>query len=355
LSVDRSAGDAFAPVLSRLEADLAAHFGDGPFRLVPAGGEERPFSHLQRLAVWRRDGNAPISHLFVKIFKPAKIDGGLEAMRRRVADDFQTTRRVHTSMLAHPALGAVRPIACYPDHLAIVTEEIAGPTLLDVLVSSAAWFPDASRVEQLNATMANVGRWIRAYQSIEPAGEVETIAGLRAYVDHRLTRLVEHPGARFGQPDREQVLDHIDRLGEQVDVSELRLVPIHADLAPANILVSDGRIVVLDFAMAKHGTWVHDLTRLVLQVELLSVKPQIRNRVLHGARLALIQGFDGALTDQRPLFRLMLLLHRVNHLTTLSVKPSRGAAALYNRFVRRQHRRWIAAEIARGTTAAARA
>jgi aminoglycoside phosphotransferase (APT) family kinase protein len=345
--------DIFDPVITGLTTDAAAHFGVGPVRLFPQERQERPFSHLLRLGVCRAGEDTPISHLFVKILKPVSVEGGIDALRRRVADDFATTRRVYAAMAGYAQLGVVPPVACYPEHLAIVTEQVTGATLLEYLMRYAAWFPAASRVEQLAETMANVGQWVRVFQSIDAGGGTVTIASLRDYVDHRLRKLVAHARSRFGEGERQAVLRHIDVLGRQVDPRELSEVPIHADLAPGNILISGTRIVVLDFAMAKRGTRLQDLTRLCVQIDLLGVKPQMTGRVLRQLQRALVRGFDASLTPAAPLFRLMTLLHRINHLTTLSVNRYGGATGIYNSLVRRRHRRWLAAEIeGRGALAA---
>jgi aminoglycoside phosphotransferase (APT) family kinase protein len=351
----RELAEIFDPVLGALTNDAAEHFGVGPVNLVRMERVERPFSHLLRLGVCRTGDDSPIAHLFLKILKPVPIAGGIDALRQRVADDFSTTRRVYRAMAAHQQLGVVPPVACYPEHLALVTEQVPGATLLDHLMRYAAWLPSASRVEQLAGTMANVGRWVRVFQSIDAGDGTVTAESIRDYVDHRLRKLVTHRPARFGDGERQAVLRHIDALGRQIDPCEFREVPIHADLAPGNILISGERVVVLDFAMAKHGTKLQDLTRLVMQIDLLGIKPQMSDRVLGELQRALVHGFDASLTPDAPLFRLMTLLHRINHLTTLSVNRYGGPARIYNSFVRRRHRRWLAAELGGRSALVARA
>jgi Ser/Thr protein kinase RdoA (MazF antagonist) len=176
----------------------------------------------------------------------------------------------------------------------------------------------------------------------------------REYIGARVQRLEACPGARFTSSDAERILSTVDRLGTLIPAEDLREVAIHADLSLGNVLVSQTRIVVLDFAMAKRGTALHDLTRLFLQIDLLAVKPQMSRRIINEVQRALLAGFDPLLTPNRPLFRLLMLLHRVNHLASLSVNRVAGPEAFYNSIVRYQHRRWIAAEITRSQSAADR-
>lgn len=266
-------------------------------------------------------------------------------MRQRVARDYDMTRQVYTSMRQYVDIGAVPPVACYPDLLAIVTEEVEGPTLLEYLQTHAAWYPSERRVERLRKTMATVGRWIRVFQSTGSPGTSLRVEDLRAYIDLRLERLARQPRARFTPTDRVRVLRHIDRLGSQIAPAELVEVPAHADMSLGNLLVSDQRVVVLDFGMAGRGSRLQDLTKVYLQVELLGAKPQMQTAVIRRLQGALLQGFDPSLTIDRPLFRLMLLLHRVNHLLGLSVGHAPLSAAVYNQVLRRKHRQWIATEL----------
>jgi aminoglycoside phosphotransferase (APT) family kinase protein len=346
--------EAFAPVLGLLQDDAERYFGVSHLRLVPAQLQERPFSHVLRVGVWRASESRAMSHLFVKLFKPKAIAGDGDAMRKRVTRDYEATRRAHAWFQPHAALGAVAPVACYPDQLALVTEEVAGPTLLDYLETNAAWFPGQRRRDTLIGTARRVGEWVRIFQSMDVTDRVVTVESFREYIDIRLQRLVGHPTAAFTSDDRLRVLDTIERLDGTIQPEDLREVTIHADLSLGNVLVSGERIVVLDFAMAAHGTSLHDLTRLCLQIELLAIKPHISTRTVRAVQQALLAGFDPALTSERPLFRLLTLLHRVNHLASVSVNPAHGPEALYNALVRRQHRRWIAAEINRAHIGARR-
>jgi aminoglycoside phosphotransferase (APT) family kinase protein len=197
--------------------------------------------------------------------------------------------------------------------------------------------------------MGKVGRWIDVFQAADRAGNTVSVDGLKQYIDVRLARLADHRSADFTRADRARVLRHIDWLAEQIPERDLVEVPVHSDMALGNILASGERVVVLDFAMAKRGSRLHDLTRVYVQMALLGLKPQIRTSTLQRLQRALLAGFDPGLSDLTPLFRLSVLLHRVNHLATVTVKRSSVAESLYNRLVRRQHARWISAELARST------
>ena len=331
----------FAPVLPRIEFDAASHFSE-PIRLAPVREQDRPFSHLLRLAVLRPGENTPFAHLFVKRFKP-RPDISDAAIRKRVLRDYETNSRVHTALRHYDDIGAVPTVACYPEMLTIVTEEVAGPTLLEHLQAHAGWFVGATELEQLEKTLATAGRWLRAFQATDSGGVVP-VASLRAYIAHRVQRLMGLSG-HLTAADRDRILSHVDALGAAAPPDDLREVAVHSDLALGNILVSDHRIVVLDFAMAKLGTRFHDLTRLWVQLDVLTTKPQFRAATVRRLQRALLAGYDPTVSPQHPLFRLHALLHRLNQLAKLSSQPGAYPGAAYGWVVRRHHRRRLAREL----------
>ena len=336
---------AFRSVLERLPAESCSHFGVDAVRLEPVSYQERPFSHVLRVAVFTSAASRPATHLFVKVFKASAVD--VPRMGQRVARDFETTSRIHHTLSRWNDLGGVRPIACYPEHLATVTEEAAGQTLAAYLQAGARWRPSQHQIVGLSKTMERVGRWVRAFQTSAPPRGQMTVDQLRSYVDLRLARLVDLPAAGFGAEDRRRVLAHIDRLGGAVEAIDLAEVPIHADLAPGNVLVSPDRVTVLDFAMSSVGSRLHDVARLFLQVNLMALKPQFSRAVLGRLTVSLLGGFDPGLNARRPMFRLLLLQHRINHLATLSTTREAFPTSIYNWHVRRDHRGWIASELGR--------
>jgi tRNA A-37 threonylcarbamoyl transferase component Bud32 len=332
----------FEPVLARLQADAPLHFGRSDARLVPVAYEERPFSHLLRVGVCWNGSETPGSYVFVKLFKP-KADGGVDKMRARVVHDFEVSRRIFEALQTPEGAGAVRPIACYADQLAIVSEQAHGITLMAHLDQHARWFLSPVATGSVAGTLAAVGRWLRRFQLIEAHNAQVHLPDLRGYIDIRLQRLVAHhvTPAAF----RQRLLDHLDSLAAQVPPAELADVIVHADLAPGNILIADGRVVVLDFAMVQRGSALHDISRLYLQLDILRAKPTFRPAVIQALQTALLEGYDPTLTAARPLFRYLSILHRVNHLATLSLARERFPAGMMSGVVRRLHRRWIEQEL----------
>lgn len=342
-------GDAHAlvaPVLAKLEADVAVRC-NGQLCPAPVAHEERRFSHVFRFAVSDAAAGAAARHVFLKLTKPTALGGDLEQLRDRIRGDFAITTRVFES-LADDEFGAVRPVGCYPDALAIATEEVPGVTLLQHLKTHGRWRPSEAQQVDLDALLARLGRWIRHFQSIERGVSTESIDEIRDYIDHRIKRLVQARAPGFSDADRQRFLDHIARLGRAIPEPELGPTCVHGDLALGNVLVYRGRITVLDFAMSKPGNRLLDVTRVFVQLDQLSGKVQFRRRTIARLQQALLRGFDASLDPGQPLFRLMVLLHRINHIATLTLNDYSLAERLYNRRILDLHRTWIAADLERG-------
>src|SRR5688572_4497784 len=153
----------FDELLPLLTADVEAVYGPG-CRLAPLAVYERLYSHVLRVGVWHAGDDGPREHLFVKASKYKVVDGSPDGMRKRVEKDFAVTQRVFDRMAGGESYGAVRPIACYPAHLAIVTEEVPGNTLLNVVENRLRWSFDPSRSAVLRDVFVAAGRWIRDFQ-----------------------------------------------------------------------------------------------------------------------------------------------------------------------------------------------
>jgi hypothetical protein len=331
--------DALDTVLTKLQEGSSAYFGASAVHLHPLRRFDRESSVVLQVRV---DGAPGAGEIFVKVFKPRGPAGEQrDTMRTRVLHDFATSVRVHRQMAGLDGFSAVRPIACFPDELALVTERAAGETLGAVLEREASWWPAGARVAKLERTLSRAGAWIRAFQAGRPETSAFSLAGMRHYVDVRLRRLTGMPRARFPETWHAGVLRYFDARS-----AELRDAASHADIAPGNVLVDGNDIIVIDFAMATTGGKYHDVSRLYSQLEFLNCKPKFRASVVAKLQSALLEGFEPGLSPRHPLFELFLVQHVVCHLANLSGHPGSGLSRPYNWYQRQEHRRWLVATCA---------
>ena len=300
---------------------------------------ERPFSTLLQIRV---GAAAALQGAFIKIVKPRTDTPAEEAAtRQNVLRDFEMTRRVRQALAGHAGLAAVRPIACFPEEMALVTGEVLGPTLAQVLAHRAAGWPRAAVARELSNLIRQAGAWLKAAQAGLPEEREVSLEAMRTYLDRRLDDLEASGTIRLTKSGRSAIERYRDRLISEVGTETIRPVWIHADFCPENIITRDGEITVLDFMMAKTGTVYHDVAHLFMHLDSMKVKPWFRPAVIDTLQRDLLTAFEPGLAVDRPLFALMLLQHVICHIVTLQAAAAGSTARLYRARLHRRHRRWL--------------
>lgn len=324
-------------VVDRLRDEGPRLFGRRDVRLTPIQTTESEASRVLKVGVSGVNG---VEAVFVKVFKPRPGDR-LYDVRARVLRDFDVTSRVHASLSGFSHCGVARPLACFPDQLAIVTEEARGATLLDLLERRATWWRSQRSVTALGEVLEAVGVWLRAFQNVEARAECFSLDEMRKYIDVRLERLLCTQPPLLDSQGRDAILRYFDRTASSVDRGDLGQVLTHGDFAPSNVLITAGRVIVIDFAMVTPGGRFMDVARLYTQLEFLMAKPKFRPAVVSELQRRLLKGFDPSLDRDRPLFRLFLLQHLLCHMSNLARNPAPALAQLYNRHQLRLRQRWL--------------
>ena len=267
-----------------------------------------PFSHALQIRVC---ADARTTTAYLKILKPRKA--GAKELQRidRILDrEYRATKDLYDTFEGNDVMRAVRPLAFLPEHRALVTEEVPGRPMAELLAD-----PQCSTAF-LTGIARNVGVWVRIYQSLRPSTEPIEISRRRRYLDKRLHRLL---GRVITSEQHSEMLDRFDRLAGQIGCASVPAVQIHADLNPLNIVVDEnGKLAVLDFTMAKLGTKYHDITHMYFHLELLASRHPKRADVFKNCQRALLAGFDPSASFDDPLFRMILMEHAVCHVALLA-------------------------------------
>lgn len=331
-------------VLERLRAGAEEYFpGRRLAALEPVAVRTRPFSHL----VWVRAAFVgSTQRLVVKLPRvpagvpPEKARGLAEHLRR----EYEMPRLVNGLLARESAnLRAVAPVAFFEDLPALIMEEAPGETLLELVSRGAKWYPSRAAVDGLAARCADVGLWLRRFQSITARpGERLSLDDLRGYLEVRVDRLVALGAAGTDREWKRALLCYVDLLLDQVAEEDTCVVGVHGDLSLSNV-VSDGRqTVVLDFSQFTHGSRFHDVTRFWHQLGLLLRKPCYRPATVERLRQAFLSGWDERSWASAPLFRLFVLRHQLCHwLGLLKESGSQARSRLYNRWICASHLREI--------------
>lgn len=320
--------DLLEPVLSALRADKSTEFSVQGARVGVLRRIDGVFSCVQRVKILTPERT---TFAYIKILKPRPQNAADPGMADRwLTREYQATQELYDALRQDQRIGAVRPIACLPEFRAIVTEEVSGRPLGELLAEGGR------SSSELAAVASSVGAWIRLYQTVVPAtGEIE-LAERRAYLDERLKLL---QGRVLTEADRGTALNRFDELALEIGSPRVPAVAIHADLSPLNVIVDEnGRMTVIDFTMAKTGTVYHDLTHMYFHFELMAARQRGRRASFRALQRALLEGYSPALTPDDPLFRLMLLQHGVCHVALMAERRVPVIDAAYRWFMRRRWR-----------------
>ena len=329
----------FLPVLGHLTSESRRYFGAPDVSLEPVAVFARPFSDVLQVRIVNAQSRP---HAFVKRFKLREpVEMWRTELRRRVGREFETCQRVHEALSGAPGLSAVRPIACFADDFIIVTEQVPGRTLGAILEERAAWYPAAETVEDLSLVLERIGSWIRTFQAAMPQAGRISLDDVRCYLDERLKAIVGSPASGFSELDRRSVLRYFDETAATVERDELREATTHADFCPANVLVHERDVAVIDFDRATSGCRYLDVARMFTQLEFLQAKPKFRPDVVGRLQSALLRGFDPGLDPAKPLFRLMVLQHTVCQFKKLAQRRVASPRLAWVWYLRRRHRNWL--------------
>jgi Phosphotransferase enzyme family len=323
--------DPFAAALAHLEAHAAEYFGASPVRLERREEHAGGFTRVLRLRVCAGSRREDV---FVKTFVPRSTEAE-EIGRQRGYLDAETERLAAAARAFErtPGLQVPRLIASLPDALTLITAGLRG-TRLDAVLRRALLIPTPGAVRRAEMALRSVGEWLRRFQQQMPPRDPAAVhKDYRAYLDARLRQLAGTPGGAFTASDRRAALADFDALAARLSADDRQPAAAHADLCPANVLVTDDGVGVIDLAMSTDRLRTLDLAHMYFHVELMARRRPAPRRVVARLQRALLDGFSPAFDPQSPLFRLMLLQHAVCHLVQCA--DSRPNAAASRPFRRR--------------------
>jgi hypothetical protein len=330
-----------APVISAVEREAPAWFGGPVDAITPEHHVERATSDVLLLRVRTRTRTAGVS---LRIWRAL---GEREQDRRRVEErvrrEFQVTLDCWHAFRDDSTAGCVRPLAYFPEHLAIATEEAPGRPLDDLL--ARVLVPFASKADRLTLDRAcdGLAAWLRRFQAVGAAEEALAATELTEYIDARLRRLVGNPMAGFSASDRVHVLLVTAWLIGRLQPEERVEVPIHGELTPAKIVLDDRQLTVVECTSGRRGLALHDLAsvHIHMHVGIFGADHRYSAALIREVQRKFLQAFDPTLDLQRPAFRVALLVNVVNHYALLAAQRSASVAALSDWRVMRRHRSWL--------------
>ena len=133
-----------APVISAIEREAAGWFGGPIDAVTPEHHLERTTSDVLLLRVRTRTRTAGVSVRVWRVLNERPQDR--QRVEERVRREFQVTMDCWHAFRGTAAVGCVRPLAYFPEHLAIATEEAPGRPLSELL--ERVLLPFASKADR---------------------------------------------------------------------------------------------------------------------------------------------------------------------------------------------------------------
>jgi len=297
--------------------------------------EQRPGSTL----VWARHNG---HNVVIKKYRVTDTGPDAETLRKRVEREARLLTLLSQAKGRPRRLGVVQLLAVRPEDYTIELAVVPGQPVETLFFSSLrAARPTLLRVAWL------AGRWLRWFQQAVPVDgnkaseDCDTASNLPEYCRIRLERLCKFRNSQANQTLCAAALRRLNELLAKVDLANRKVVVVHADYAPFNIIWDGYSLTPVDFGMAKVGDpWI-DVTYFMHR---LLIGPAYRpwQRIPVGAATkAFLRGYGEPQATQCPLFQAFLIRHTINRLThyTLAVPRNIGERVQFlwlRYFLRRQ-------------------
>lgn len=343
-------------VIANLRAQASELWPEAPpqdFQIVRHAA--RPYSNVYRLRLKERQTPR---FIYVKILAPrSKSLADPEKHLTRLATEFATGRDLAAAFRDEQEIAIIKPLAYYPELLAMVSEEAPGESLAALINRDGKLWPAAGKLEQLAKHCRRAGK---ALAAIQQATAVEASrfdpVELLEYIDARLQRLLESRQTPFSSADHRQITKFLQSALAAIPKAQLGLAGAHSDYAPFNLLATPEKITVADFTMFKRGSVYNDLTYFYHRLEGYLHKPTFRLPTIRRLQEEFLTGYAelsgrhnaSARVADDLLFKVFWIKHVVNNYSAImrqrvvakGKKPSLPAQ-LFNQHVFRRYNRWL--------------
>ena len=280
-------------------------------------------------------------------FKPGRYDAMLldqdvASVGSKIEKEYEILRKMDEVFGSNSSIRAIKPVACYPDLDAIVTEEVAGEDGLEFVKRHGGVFPGERVIARLEEVCFECGQWLAAFQKAtpDPDGRQISLDEMREYIDRRLVHLTKKGLRGFSEQGRSESLRVFDSLADQVDHTELNMTGVHGDFSVGNVLISSERLVVMDFETFTYGSPWHDVTYFYQRVCNGIVSRFNRNSV-ERLNAAFVRGYDHNLQVLHPLFQLFRLQHILCAMCLATAHGRWYKPIGYHFRVSRYHAKWL--------------
>lgn len=310
---------AFSKVAERLVDDADTYF---PLQKSPSIGDikviKNPYSNTARI-----DLNFGVNSKTFYAKLPVIDEHNEAVVHHRLQKEFEHLKFLRESLRNYPELSVIKPVAYFPDLPALVTEEVSGPTLHDLLVKGTRHLGRRSMVRKLEYCCTLVGRWLAIFQRLTKKDPSEfNTNDVVEYCQIRLDRLSKLKKKPVSSTFSARFIQHIGDLAARIPKETNFIAARHNDFAPHNIVLDDHGIYLLDFTMWDDAETFYDLAGFWQRLESMKADPLHSERILRKLQACFFQGYGKSVDINSPGFRIGRCKYQLTQMLTLLERQS---------------------------------
>ena len=251
---------------------------------------------------------------------------------RECVTEYRILEELTRRFASFPDLGVIRPIACWPEDLAFLTEEFPGRNVELVLRDDVRCLWSRSTLRRAAGLCRKAGEWLRHFQSYTvPDTDTFDIDELIAYCDLRLSTILDGAEGLLSRPLAHAVMRHVTSLAATFSASEREVVGRHNDLRPDNMLARDERLVVVDFTGFTYGPRLYDYMKFWMRLDYIG-------RRIDALKAGFAEGYGRPVDLDAPMAEFLRIANILDKMSELADPPSRP---LHRRLVQRRWHRHL--------------
>jgi hypothetical protein len=303
-------------------------------RIDVQSSQTRAHSVITVLAATSRAG---VRRYYLKTLRATEAN--LDLKRAQARQEYELLGTLWQRFELFEQLGVIRPIACWPDRLSILTEGFEGEKLSRFLHRGRG-LKAADAQAQIATLCRHVGQWLGLFQRFtsHPGPETFEPAELLAYCQRRLRILGDARSASFGATEAVKVMSGLERIAAHVEARDRSLVGRHNDFRPDNIVTDGARIAVLDFTGFGLGPPLYDFVKFWMKLDDLRLGIAFRPSVVRRWQRAFTEGYGQPVELGAPLCALLRAANILDKLSEAAL-PRAAAPPLMRRVLRTLHHR----------------
>jgi hypothetical protein len=283
--------------------------------------------------------------IYIKIRKEGEKElASTEALelQRKIRASYENSTHLHQHFTQFSGFSSVKPVACFPEWLALVTEGSPGENVWSLLRAKAKFYPSLATLKKLEHICWACGQWLALFQRMTRAPEQDPFEfhAIITKLETYLADLAYEPPLAVPKEFRQRILTHCQRLAQSIPDQDRSVVGIHGDFAPVNILTDHSAITVIDIGAPKFGIVYWDASYFYYHLETLLELPIYRPTTVRKLQQAFLQGFGVSLEPTKHVVNLCLIHNMVNSLLyyTEHRKQVNWSRKVYDRI---RYRRYI--------------